>query len=450
MDEEETMPYLFGNWSDAKPEPEPDERAYTALEMAMCFCDRGDWDKNTVFTLEMLSDLDFDIKYNNPKLLGRLAPFKGRHKTFRSQALQLMIDVKELDFNDAMEIVVANSIFDAWNKPLWVDNPDYFYIYGMGPAPYMKSFIDELYASNPELYYHHYKRSWHSGDQYRLFYPTEQMRTIEKMAGIVTYVRETGDKTPFNHLLQKGYKRLTRYVAQKDVLNYADIYKLWEKEQWRCKEIDEKMAYNRFVHVAVGLITESGKETKGMFRFYHELFDVLNVREVWQVNNAASEDVAFPLNRFKHAVMSEVNADLYKRFFFDGHVLNGVKRVIAYQKNRMEEQVQAELRKGRLPQLDDINFEANNPILTKIADMRELLSGYGIPVRFFDRTLTEQEWTYFFTHYWGQRVNGTHRSGLNEKEEWEYSFENLVPHVLLYTVAPDFLDTRLTYLNDID
>ena len=80
-----------------------------------------------------------------------------------------------------------------------------------------------------------------------------------------------------------------------------------------------------------------------------------------------------------------------QKFFHDGHVMNGVNRIIDHER---------ELIRKRLPHDQrfflDYELRFKNPTVVNIQKAKDDFSNFGFPPRFFDRSLSSDEWTYFF------------------------------------------------------
>lgn len=408
--------------------------------------------KTTPFSLEELQYYLDEIRYNNQnqeEMYGIKVDRDGL--ALMEAATQILIDKsgkgyrEGMDYDEAYQLASANRIFDASEEPLPLENPDYFLIFGIGPAPHMKEEIDNIYDANPDVYYSHYRRSRHSKDNYRYFYPTEQLMLIEKMAGITVYARETGDQAPIKRLLNKGYKRLYRYITKTDVLRYRDIQSIWEKDRGRYEQISDTMAYHRFVQVVLALITASGKETEGMFRFYDDFFEVEEAVDHWDLEQMIMK------NRSRFEIMASdetvkaIIDEFRQKFFHDGHVMNGVNRIIDHER---------ELIRKRLPHDQrfflDYELRFKNPTVVNIQKAKDDFSNFGFPPRFFDRSLSSDELTYFFQTYYWSRGKGNFDKDATPEEKRDVLLENLVPNVYMYVLARDFFDTRMKYLKGID
>lgn len=436
-----------------KEKPEPPHKR-TGREMADEVVNASLRQKTTPFSFEALQAYLEEIRYNNSnqeEMYGIKVDRDGL--ALMEEATQILIDKsgkgyrEGMDYDEAYQLASANRIFDARVEPLPLENPDYFLIFGIGPAPHMKEEIDNIYDANPDVYYSHYRRSRHSKDNYRYLYPTEQLMLIEKMAGITVYARDTGDGAPIKRLLNKGYKRLYRYITKTDVLRYRDIQSIWEKDRWRYEQLSETMAYHRFVQVVLALITASGKETEGMFRFYHEFFEVENSYDYWDISKMTLLDNPDYSSAKKATRPQQIIIEEFRqKFFHDGHVMNGVKRVINYERERLRAGFTDPNQRFHLER----NLRFHNPTVVKIHKVEGVLANYGFPPRFFDRTLSSAEWTYFVESYSFTEDLSISHEDASPEEERAALLENLVPNVYMYVLARDFFDTRMKYLKGID
>ncbi|MGP6147460.1 hypothetical protein [Jeotgalibaca sp. A122] len=438
------------SWQEAEEEPTV-ERRHTAFHRACQLLQRDGKDLNPPFTLEELTSFFLDLRYHMPnvdELAGVWTDQEGLTRT--REALALVTEGKGMNYEEAYLLVSTNRVYDAYNEPLPLENPDAFLLYGMGPSPHMQAEIDWVYEKNPDVYYAHYRKSRHVADKKRYMYPTEQLMTIEKMAGIASYVRDTGDNAPLKQLLNKGYKRLQRYLDRNQVLRYRDIQKIWQKDSWRYEQLDGTMAYHRFIQVVIALITASGKETEGMFRFYYEYFEIEEEIDYWDLGQLIAENERLLASwSTAHSELTIIE-EFRERFFHDGHVMNGISRIMDHERERVERLMEKEaMRPDHQAFLLEAELRLGNPVAVNVRHARDRFSSYGFPPRFFDRSLSADEWTYFFQSYC-LTVDVQGSQNATYEEQFESLLENLVSNLFQYVLARDFFDTRSKYLKGID
>ena len=116
-----------------------------------------------------------------------------------------------------------------------------------------------------------------------------------------------------------------------------------------------------------------------MFRFYHDFFEMEDWVDHWDLKKKIKENQIrleiVPVDEDEKTIVDSFQ----REFFQDGHVMNGVNRVIDYERERTRQSMTRDPRFYL-----ETELYSRNPTVIKIREAKAIFSDFGFPPRFFE------------------------------------------------------------------